>query len=175
MAAQGGFIRPDPKLDSAAVSARDAYLVLRDTLRTIDAASSRLTRDIRSGTGALLLSRVRAIRAGCAAALRAEEPARKNLLAAEVAQRTPTVRRTELEQSITELRAALTRCVEEYTGYVDRERPEEVRNTGNQLASATITTSHKFERIAERYLLAVGVKIRPYGAGPNPFAGSARQ
>ena len=40
-------MRPDPPLDSARVAVRDALLILRDSLSTVDGAAARLQRDFR--------------------------------------------------------------------------------------------------------------------------------
>ncbi|MEP7326330.1 MAG: hypothetical protein ABI836_10310 [Gemmatimonadota bacterium] len=170
----GGFIKPDPKLDSLSASLRDDYLVFRDTLRAIDAASSRLTRDIRTASGALLLSRNRAVRAACANALASIDSARQNLLGSPKAGQAPLGTRTELDKTVGELRPALSRCVAEFDGFSTPAGAIAVRDAGARSASDAVLTGKKFERAAEVFLNMLGITVRPYGAGgPNPFAGSA--
>jgi len=171
--AQGGFIRPDPKLDSASTSLRDGYLVFRDTLRVIDATSSRLNRDIRTASGALLLSRNRAVRTACANALRSVDSARQNLLGSPAASRTPQRARDEVNQSQGELRLALSHCVTEFDGYSDPARSDAIRDAGTHSASDAVLAGKKFERAAEAFLKTLGITVRPYGSGdpPSPFAG----
>ena len=59
-------IRPTPPLDSARAVLRDALLVMRDSLLTIDGAAARLQRDFRVASGPSLLSRARVMRDACA-------------------------------------------------------------------------------------------------------------
>jgi hypothetical protein len=168
----GGFIKPDPKLDSASASMRDGYLEFRDTLRTIDAASFRLNRDIRTASGALLLSRTRAVRSACANALRWVDPARQNLLGSPNAGRVPQRARDDVTKTQAELRLALSHCVAEFDEYSDLARANAVRDVGTRSASDAVLVAKKFERAAEAFLSTLGITVRPYGAGAtNPFAG----
>ena len=122
----------------------------------------------------LLLSRARAMSEACAGALRLVDSTRGEMLTNEVASRTPPAQRTQLERSLAELRPALTRCADEFGTRVEQ-GPAKVRDAGSASAVAAVAASHKFELAAESYLGTLGVKIRPYGAGPNPFAGRADQ
>ena len=152
---------------------RDNYLVFRGILRVIDAASSRLTRDIRTASGALLLSRNRAVLAACANTLRSIDAAGQSLLGSSSASRAPARARSEVERSLGELRPALSRCVTEFSEYSDPARSSAVRDAGAHSASDAVMTGKKFERAAEALLGTLGITIRPYGSGASPFAGSA--
>ena len=152
---------------------RDHYLVFRDTLRVIDAASSRLTRDIRTASGALLLSRNRAVRTACASALRSVEAVRQNLVGSPAAGRAPQPGRAEVDRSLGELGPALSRCATEFDKYSDPAGSNAVRDAGTRSASDAVLAGKKFERAAEAYLSSLGITVRPYGSGPSPFAGSA--
>lgn len=166
-----GFIKPDPKLDSVSTSMRDDYLVFRDTLRAIDAASSRLTRDIRTASGALLLSRNRAVRAACASAMRLIDPTRQSLLGSSAAPRAPQRARAEVSRTQGELRLALSHCVTEFDEFSDPARSNGVRDAGARSASDAVLVAKKFERASEAFLNTLGIVVRPYGSGPSPFAG----
>jgi len=153
---------------------RDDYLVFRDTLRAIDAASARLNRDIRTASGALLLSRTRAVRTACSNALRGVDSARRDLLESPYAVRSPLRARNDVSKTQSELRLALSQCVAEFEQYADPARASAIRDTGTRSASDAVTVAKKFERAAEAFLGSLGITVRPYGAGdgPNPFAGS---
>lgn len=152
---------------------RDNYLVFRDTLRGIDAASSRLTRDIRTASGALLLSRSRAVLAACVSTLRSIDATRKSLLESSSASRAPERARTGVERSLGELRPALSRCVTEFSEYSDPARSNAVRDAGARSAMDAVNSGKKFERAAEALLATLGITVRPFGSGASPFAGTA--
>ena len=59
-------LRSPPPLDSARASLRDAVLVLRDSLVTVDGAAARLQRDYREASGPSLLSRAQQMYEACA-------------------------------------------------------------------------------------------------------------
>lgn len=152
---------------------RNNYLVFRDSLRAIDAASSRLNRDIRTASGALLLSRARAVRNACSNALRTVDSARQDLLGSPYAVRSPQRARDDVSKAQGELRLALTHCVTQFDEYSDPAKATAVRDIGTQSVSDAVTVGKKFERAAEAFLGTLGITVRPYGAGdaPNPFAG----
>ena len=153
---------------------RDSYLVFRDTLRVIDASWSRLSRDIRTGTGALLLSRNRAVRTACLSSLRRIDVTRQNLLGVPMANRAPQRVRTELEKRLTELRPALTRCETEFEQFSDPAKSTGVRDVGATSVPNALAASRKFELAAEAFLSSLGIKVRPFASGDsNPFAGRA--
>jgi hypothetical protein len=151
---------------------RDEYLVFRDTLRAIDAASSRLSRDIRTASDALLLSRTRAVRTACSNALRGVDSARQDLLESPYAVRASLRARNDVSKAQGELRLALSQCVAEFDQYADLARAASIRDAGSRSASDAVMVGKKFERAAEAFLASLGITVRPYGAGegPNPFA-----
>ena len=77
-------VQPEPPLDSTRESLRDAMLVFRDSLITVDAAAARLQRDYREASGASLLSRARVMRDACGRSARTVPPTRSALLEAKL-------------------------------------------------------------------------------------------
>jgi hypothetical protein len=172
-AQQSGFIKPQI-LDSASAALREGYIATRDTLRAVSGKSALLQRDIRSSTDAMLLSRARNLEVLCTASLRQLDRSRVRLLDGEVARRAPAPRRTALDRSIIELRAALTTCASEYRSMSLPESAEAMRARGVNVALKNQVAVRSFENTAELYLLSVGIRVRPHGSGSNPYAGSAR-
>jgi hypothetical protein len=154
---------------------RDSYLSIRDTLRSVSAKSAILQRDARSSSDAVLLSRARGLDAACRASLRHLDRSREMMLAPGPGQRVPAPRRTALDRSFIELRATLTACGQEYRELSKRERVGEMRTRGVNQALKNQQAVRSFEAAADPYLLSLGVRIRPYGAGANPYAGGARK
>ena len=96
------------------------------------------------------------------------------MLAPEMAARVPAPRRTALERAFIELRATLATCTTEYQGMSQAGKAEEMRARGVNIAAKNQVAIRNFENAAEPYLLSVGIRVRPHGAGANPYAGSAR-
>lgn len=154
---------------------RDSYLSIRDTLRSVSAKSATLQRDVRTSSDAVLLSRARGLEAACNASLRHLDRSRELMLASNPGQRVPAPRRTTLDRSFIELRATLTACGQAYREMSKRERVGEMRSRGVNQAVKNQQTIRSFEAAAEPYMLSLGVRIRPYGSGANPYAGGTRQ
>lgn len=153
---------------------RNSYVSVRDTLRVVSGKSAILLRDIRSATDAVLLSRARGLDAACAASLRHLDRSRGQMLETATARRVPAPRRTALDRAFIELRATLTTCTAEYKGMSHIEKAEEMRARGVNIAAKNQIAIRNFENAAEPYLLSLGIRVRPHGAGANPYAGTAR-
>ena len=153
---------------------RDSYVSVRDTLRLVSGKSAILMRDVRSATDAVLLSRARGLDAACTASLRHLDRSRTKLLESEMTRRAPAPRRTTLDRAIIELRAALTTCSAEFKGMSSPGKGEEMRARGVNIAAKSQLAIRNFENAAEPYLLSLGIRVRPHGAGANPYAGTSR-
>ena len=77
-----GIVIPSSRLDGSRVRARDALLVLRDSLMTISGAAASLQRDFRRTSGAVLSARARELSSACARSARTIDPARAGCRAA---------------------------------------------------------------------------------------------
>ena len=153
---------------------RDTYVSVRDTLRVVSGKSAMLQRDIRSATDAMLRSRARSLDAACTASLRHLDRSRERMLMTAAAQRAPTPRRTALDRAFIELRATLTTCAAEYQGMSHFDKAEEMRARGVSIAAKNQLAIRNFEIAAEPFLLSLGIRVRPHGAGANPYAGTSR-
>jgi hypothetical protein len=97
------------------------------------------------------------------------------MLESQVGRRAPEPKRTAVDRSLIELRAALTNCATEYKAMSRRETAGDMRTRGVSPAVRNQMAIRNFEAAAEPYLLSLGIKVRPYGSGANPYAGTARR
>ena len=160
--AQSDFVRPEA-LDSASAQMRDSYVLVRDTLRQVNGGSALLQRDVRIGS-----------ESSCSASLRQLDLARREMLASKLAPRAPAPRRTALDKSLTDLRSVLLTCVSEYQKLGTRAQAPEIRGRGIAQSRTNQQAVRNFESAADAYLLSLGIKVRPFGAGENPLAGTSR-
>jgi hypothetical protein len=169
--AQGAVVVPDPPLDSARATLRDALLVLRDSLNSIDAAAARLQRDNRQASPASLLSRARVMRDACARSARALPEAKAAVIRAEASNDVRVKRQGELVQALDLLRDALKRCETEFTNMSQPGQGERVRGYGNDRALRVQTALRRYDRAAGGFLAAMGIKVVPLGSDPRRSAG----
>lgn len=155
-------------------SLRDSYLAYRDTLRTIDASTALLLRDIRGRSDALVLSRARAVASACAASRRGLEPTRSAMLESPAVADARPATRQRVADRFAELAVALDACIRDFSpvrsiadvpGFLDR---------GPAPAVTARDASNQLERAAEVLLKSLHIDIRPFGAGPSPFASESR-
>ena len=162
--------KPAPPLDSARASLRDALLVLRDSLATIDAAASRLQRDYREASGASLLSRAKVMRAACARSVRAVGPTRAAVLGSKLSTPLRQRRQAELVAALDTLNGVLARCDTEFAAMGKPDQGETVRGYGNDRAVRVLNSVRRYEQNVRTFLGVMGIKVVPLGVTP-PAAG----
>jgi hypothetical protein len=164
-------VQPEAPLDSARASLRDALLVLRDSLVTIDAAAARLQRDYREASGPSLLSRARVMRDACARSGRTVPQTRIAVLNAKVAS-APTARgRTHLLTALDTLKIVLTRCEKDFSGMSQPDQAETVRGYANDRAVRIQGALRRYERSMLDFMAQMRIPVTPLGATPPPPAG----
>ena len=164
-------MRPDPPLDSARAAVRDALLILRDSLNTIDGAAARLQRDFRQASGPSLLSRARVMREACARSERTVAPTRKAVLEVRPLNRPRLEHRSELVGAMDHLSGALARCEKDFAAMSRPGQGETVRGYGNDRAIRVQSAMRKYENALRGFLGVMGIKITPLGANPRASAG----
>jgi hypothetical protein len=164
-------IRPDPPLDSARAAVRDALLILRDSLNTIDAAAARLQRDFRQASGPSLLSRARVMHEACAHSKQTVPPTRRVMLDAQLSDPARLKRRKELVEAMDQLAKALARCELDFAAMSKPGEAETVRGYGNDRAIKAQSALRSYEEALRRFLGAMGIKVTPLGSEPRPAAG----
>lgn len=171
LAAQGTVVRPEPPLDAARVTLRDALLRFRDSLSSIDAAASRLQRDYRQASTASLLSRARVMHEACARSARNLAPTRQAVLAADASNEQRLRRRGEMVAALNQLQKTLTRCESEFAVMSQPSEGERVRGYGNDRAVRVLGSLRKYERVLGTFFSAMGIKVTPLGTEARPAAG----
>ena len=165
-------IRPQPPLDSARAVLRDALLVMRDSLLTIDGAAARLQRDYRVASGPSLLSRARVMRDACARSGRTVQPTRKVVLSAKLTEPHKVKRRQELLGALEQLQSTLTQCQTQFDTMSQAGQAERVRGYANHRAHQVQLSLRTYEQSARKFLGAMGIRVVPMGVVPEPQAES---
>jgi hypothetical protein len=163
-------VRPEPPLDAARATLRDALVGLRDSLSSIDAAAGRLQRDNREASVATLLSRARVMREACARSSRTVPPTKKVVVATEVSTDLRRKRQGELVQALDQLRGALARCEADFGAMSEPGQGEQVRGYGNDRAGRIQAAVRRYSRVAGGFLAAMGIKVVPMGSQNRPLA-----
>lgn len=164
-------VPPAPALDSVQTALRDAIVVLRDSLATIDAAAARLQRDYRAASGQSLLSRARVMRDACARSVRTIPPTREVLLATQLGDSTRLRRRQELVKALDQLKRTLGRCETDFTAMSAPGQAETVRGYANPKAVEVQGALRRYEQTQRVFLATMGIEVTPLGAPPRPLAG----
>lgn len=164
-------VQPEAPLDSTRASLRDALLVLRDSLITIDAAAARLQRDYREASGASLLSRARIMRDACARSVRTIPPTRGEILHAKLSATKRLQARTELVSAMDSLQGWLTRCEREFAAMSQPDQAETVRGYANDRAVRILGAIRRYELSMRNFLGVMGIRVTPLGVTPPATAG----
>jgi hypothetical protein len=164
-------MRPEPALDPARTAVRDALLILRDSLNTVDGAAARLQRDFRHASGPSLLSRARVMREACARSVRTVPPTRNAVLEAKLLEPRRVKHRNELVGAMDHLRGALARCELDFAAMSRPGQAETVRGYGNDRAVRVQSAMRKYENALRGFFGSMGIRVAPMGANARPSAG----
>jgi hypothetical protein len=164
-------VRPSPALDSAGAALRDALLVLRDSLTTIDGAAARLQRDYRETSAPALLSRARVMRDACARSIRTIPSTRDALLQASPSDPQRLKRRQELVGALDRLKAVLSHCEAEFAAMSQPGQVETVRGYANDRAVRVQGALRRYDQTLRDFFDIMGIQVRPLGASRDPLAG----
>jgi hypothetical protein len=164
-------MRPDPPLDSDRAAVREAILVLRDSLTTIDGAAARLQRDFRQASGPSLLSRARVMREACARSVRTVPSTRRAVLDAKLVEPRRKKQRSEFVGAMDQLSGVLARCELDFTAMSRPGQAETVRGYGNDRAVRVQSALRKYENALRGFLGTMGIKLTPLIPGPRAAAG----
>jgi hypothetical protein len=165
------IMKPEPPLDSARAAVRDALLILRDSLVTIDGAAARLQRDFRQASGASLLSRARVMRDACGRSFRTVPPTRQAVLGTKLSDPNRIKRRGELVGALDRLRGVLNRCEADFAAMSQPDQAETVRGYANDRAVRVQGALRKYEQSLRDFFGAMGIRVIPLGSNPRPAAG----
>jgi hypothetical protein len=169
--AQATVVKPEEPLDSARAVLRDAVLVFRDSLGTIDAAAARLQRDFRQTSQESLLSRARVMHEACARSVRAAPSLKKTLLAAQITEPLRIRRRRQLVNAIDQLRGVLNRCEVDFAAMSQPGQGETVRGYSNTRSEVVQGAIRKYEDALRVFLSAFKIYVAPAGSAPRTLSG----
>jgi hypothetical protein len=164
-------VRPAAPLDSTRVALRDAIVVLRDSLVTIDGAAARLQRDYWTASGPALVSRARVMRDACARSRRTVPPTREVVQAAELSDQNKLARRRELITALDTLKTVLGRCETDFAAMSQEGQGEQVRGYGNDRAIKVQRSLRSYELVLQSFLQLMGIRILPAGSTRTHSAG----
>jgi hypothetical protein len=160
-------IKPAPALDSGQIVLRDAVVVLRDSLMTIDGAAGRLQRDYQAASGQALVARARFMRDACARSVSTIPPTRRVLVAAELSGEKKLKRRKELISALDSLKPVLSRCEADFAEMSRPGQGEQVRGYANSRALRVQSALRKYEGVLREFLQVMGIRLLPAGV-PRP-------
>lgn len=164
-------VMPAAPLDAARTHVRDAMLLLRDSLMTINGATAALHRDFRRTSGAVLTARAREVSGACARSVRTIAPTREAVAGAQATNPVPVGTRDALVRSLDSLRVELDHCVSEFTAMAAPGKAEEVRGYGIRRSEPVLKALGEYDRAANAFFATWGIEVRPLGARPVPLAG----
>jgi hypothetical protein len=164
-------MRPAAPLDSARAALRDAVVVLRDSLVTIDGAAARLQRDYQSASGPALVARARSMRDACARSRRTVPPTRDAVQAAQLSDQKKLARQRELVTALDTLKTVLGRCETEFAGMSQEGQGERVRGYANDRAVKVQRSIRSYEHALQPFLQMMGIRVLPAGSTRTPSAG----
>jgi len=156
-------IRPAPPLDSTRAALRDALLVLRDSLVTIDGAAARLQRDFRTASAPSLLSRARVMYQACARSGKAIPTARETVQSTQLTDPHKLERRKDLLAAMDQLEKAVGRCESEFAAMSKPGQAETVRGYANDRANRVQNALRSYEQALREYFGIMGIRVLPLG------------
>jgi hypothetical protein len=169
--AQATIVQPEAPLDSARAVLRDAVLVFRDSLGTIDAAAARLQRDFRQTSEESLLSRARVMHQACVRSVRAIPSLKETLVAATLTEPVRIKRRRELVSALDRLRGALNRCEADFAAMSQPGKGETVRGYSYARSEVVQGALRKYEDSLRPFLSALKIYIPPAGSARRTLSG----
>jgi hypothetical protein len=158
-------------LDSVQKSLQNTLYALRDSLQLVDAATSRLERDRKTTSDALLQSRARLIAGRCEGAGRMSGVARETVKAAGRPAPDPKRVLPALEQSLVGLASAMATCATEFHGYTAADKATELRDYGVGRGAKVRAAIRLYQPVVGSYFeAAIGDRYVPNtaGAGATP-------
>jgi hypothetical protein len=170
-AAAQTVVRPAAPLDSSRAALRNALVVLRDSLITIDAAAARLQRDFRTASAPSLLSRAGAMRQACSRSVRTIPSARAALQAADLTHPRRRKLRQDLVTALDSLKGVLRYCETEFSAMSRPGQAEVVRGYGNDRAGRVQAGLRSYERHLRDFTQLMGIRVPPAGVPGTPSAG----
>jgi hypothetical protein len=163
----GQMVVTNDTLDTERQEVRDILIVLRDSLRTVEAAAAQFQRGHQSASTELLYSRGRALQRACVRSVRNVEPARETVEAGAWDSEYRTETQKALLDEMTTLEQALLACDSVWERLASLDDPDDLRTDGPVQAESIAEVIHQYSTAVSAFYKALGIYVRPIGAGPG--------
>lgn len=171
LGAQATLVKREAPLEPRREAARSALYELRDSVASVRSAATRLRLDLRSSSGATLISRVNELARHCEVAGRHVAPVRAMVDSA------PPVTRLERQEYqlligwLDSLPNAFSSCAADFGAMARKRDGEEIRGYANRRAEPLLKSINEYENEVRSFFRAYRMEYRPLGVGKNPLAG----
>lgn len=170
----GQAVLDNPTLDSAQTAVRDALYRLRDTLTLVNAATSRIARDLNRSSDEVLRSRARIVAGRCGSGVQAAADARAVVVAHQLPSRDPRKLREQLVRRLEVLEADLRSCQTDFVRLAAPSNHEELRGYGVGRGDRVRSSARAYQPAVEEYFKeALGIRYLPNRAGGTPIPSTA--
>ena len=161
---QGQVVVTNDTLDVERGDIRDVLVVLRDSLRTAEAAAAQLARGNASASPELLYSRGKALKNACIRSLRNIEPARTVVKADNWGNEFQTKWQNELLQAMDSIEQSLTVCEATWDHLATPENAEQIRTAGLTEADSITRDLQTYGAVVRGYYKSLGIYVKPAGS-----------
>lgn len=162
---QAQMVVTNDTLDTERRNVRDALVILRDSLRTVEAAAAQFERGNASASSELLYSRGRTLMKSCSRSLRNVGPTRAVVEADDWNDEYRTLRQTELLAAMNHLEKSLQACESVWSTLATPAGADEIRSKGVTEARSISQEIHLYGNSVDAFYKALGIYVRPIGAG----------
>ena len=163
----GQMVVTNDTLDVERREVRDVLTVLRDSLRTVEAAAAQFERGHQSASIELLISRAQSIQRACARSRRNLPAARKQVAAGSWSTEYRTKAQDNLLDEMVQLEESLEACESVWARLASLDEADELRADGPAQAQSISTAIRRYTSDVDALYKALGIYVRPIGAGPS--------
>jgi hypothetical protein len=160
----GQMVMTNDTLDAERRDVRDVLVVLRDSLRTVEAAAAQFQRGNASASPELLYSRGKTIKSACIRSIRNVEPARQVVKADDWGNEHQTLWQNELLQAMDSLEQSLNACEATWDHLATPENADQIRTTGPPEAESISNDIKGYSAVVGGYFKALGIYVSPAGS-----------
>ncbi|MEP6571067.1 MAG: hypothetical protein ABJD11_00160 [Gemmatimonadota bacterium] len=156
-------VTPEPQLDATRIRARDALLVLRDSLASVTAAAAWMERDLASSSDQAARGWATRVSDACARSSRTLAGTQGVVIQLNVPSPDPGKQRPALTAALTTLHAELEKCVAQFKEYSASPNTADLRSYAVPEGLKVAARIHKYESTLDRYFAAADIHVRPLG------------
>ena len=154
-------------LDAERRDVRDVLIVLRDSLRTVEASAAQFERGNESASVELLYSRGRSLLRACSRSLQNVPPAQALVRADDWENDYHALRQNELLAAMDRLEKSLQACESVWGKLATMEGADDIRTEGVAEARAITDAVHQYGNAVASFFKALDIYVSPIGAGPG--------